>query len=219
MVIIGDIHGCWKTFEKALDHFKGEKIGLVGDLIDRGNFSYDVVQCVMDNLDRIDCVRGNHEQMAIDWFDNRREDLWLANGGDHVIRQYQSMEKLEKHINFFKTLPFYRSYPSLELDDGRYLMLSHSIITNANIDLVVNNQAIIWGRYFPDKDPSNGEWFNVFGHTPTPYCHEDRQPLPYGEEWFMNIDCGAVYGGHLCALEFPKFEVTLFKPELADTQK
>ena len=63
MIIIGDVHGCYKTLIALIEKLpKDRNITFVGDLIDRGPGSKDVVEFVRKNNYR--CVRGNHEDMA-----------------------------------------------------------------------------------------------------------------------------------------------------------
>ncbi|MCT7603919.1 metallophosphoesterase [Aliarcobacter butzleri] len=60
--IIGDVHGCYKSLIALIDKLPNKeksKICFVGDLVDRGMYSYEVVKFVMEN--NYDCVLGNHE--------------------------------------------------------------------------------------------------------------------------------------------------------------
>jgi serine/threonine protein phosphatase 1 len=83
--IISDVHGCYKTLLALIDKLpnkKDSKIVFVGDLVDRGANSYDVIKFVMDY--NYDCVLGNHEKMFLEYSpmlenDRQNEDLkyWL----------------------------------------------------------------------------------------------------------------------------------------------
>ena len=62
--VFGDIHGQFDGLMKLIDFIKcspTDKLFFLGDLIDRGERSADVVRWVMDN-NHI-CLKGNHEQM------------------------------------------------------------------------------------------------------------------------------------------------------------
>lgn len=64
MIIIGDVHGGFDTLRKLVDKLpQDENICFVGDLIDRGPKSVEVVDFVIDN--GFDCVLGNHEDLMI----------------------------------------------------------------------------------------------------------------------------------------------------------
>src|SRR5262249_57488641 len=65
----------------------------VGDYIDRGPQSRDVVELLRRwqaaRPGMIVCLRGNHEQMAIDAHaSDRAVPLWLANSGASTLRNY-----------------------------------------------------------------------------------------------------------------------------------
>lgn len=95
---VGDIHGMFRLLQTELDNFgfdpATDRLFSVGDLVDRGPES----DRVLEWLSRpwFHAVRGNHDQMAIDWAAG-----WLdphgynANGGGwnignppHVRQQY-----------------------------------------------------------------------------------------------------------------------------------
>lgn len=222
MVVIGDVHGTYKTLKKLLKEFPSDPICLVGDLVDRGPSSVDVIQFVMDNYDRIKCVKGNHEVMMLDFYRHEMGtehygDVWLMNGGKKVYNAYKykhGTSKLETHLDFLSKLPYYLEFPEVKNDEGQHLLVSHSIATSLDLDRCVETGALIWGRHFPEKDPSNGKWFNVFGHTPV--------PQPVLTDWFANIDTGCCFGGmypdlgHLTALKFPELELVMVKKDEAD---
>ena len=95
MIIIGDVHGCYDTLVALLDKLPDDDVCFVGDLIDRGPKSKDVVELVK-NGDYF-CVLGNHEDMAIDqtirWKSESHhpryfQDMWLNNGGITAIESY-----------------------------------------------------------------------------------------------------------------------------------
>lgn len=64
--IIGDVHGCYKTLLALIDQFpnkQNSKIVFVGDLIDKGTNSCEVVEFIINN--KYDCVMGNHEGLKL----------------------------------------------------------------------------------------------------------------------------------------------------------
>ncbi|MEO8666384.1 MAG: metallophosphoesterase, partial [Ignavibacteria bacterium] len=64
IAIIGDIHGCYHTLTDIFQHLKNVKeVYSVGDLIDRGKYSKEVVGFCIENSIR--AVKGNHEDMMI----------------------------------------------------------------------------------------------------------------------------------------------------------
>ena len=65
----------------------------LGDLIDRGPDIPGVVAHVFNlcrqNSERVICLRGNHEQMLLDFLDDESL-IWIEQptGGDHTFAQY-----------------------------------------------------------------------------------------------------------------------------------
>src|SRR5580765_70608 len=93
---IGDIHGCAVTLEKLLfDELhitKGDELCFLGDYIDRGPRSKEVVDLIIKlsaDGHRVHSLRGNHEQLfsdsekSFDHFNN-----WLANGGTQTLDSF-----------------------------------------------------------------------------------------------------------------------------------
>ena len=67
--IIGDIHAELNQLLKMIEKIKEEKAEpiFVGDLVDRGKNSKEVVQFVIDN--NYKCVMGNHEESMVDMYE------------------------------------------------------------------------------------------------------------------------------------------------------
>ena len=69
--IIGDVHGCYHTLYALLEQWnpKSEHLILVGDLIDRGNYSWLVVDKCLSLLNDpsvfVTILKGNHEAELI----------------------------------------------------------------------------------------------------------------------------------------------------------
>ena len=67
---IGDVHGFSLTLEALLDTCEltmDDRVVLLGDLIDRGPDSFDVVRIARSDP-RIHCLKGNHEDMMVNGF-------------------------------------------------------------------------------------------------------------------------------------------------------
>jgi len=217
--IISDVHGCYKTLLALIDKLpnkKDSKIVFVGDLVDRGANSYDVIKFVMDN--NYDCVLGNHEKMFLEYSpmlenDRQNEDLkyWLFKcGGEQTLKSYKSKEEFYKQLDFLKSLPLYIEYKDYKTDDGRYLVVSHSSVGQAwefrysanQIRIKRFESQLLWSRY---KDFDNSEIFNVYGHT----IFEE----PVINKYSSAIDLGCYQSKEklpnprLCALEFPSMKI------------
>ena len=230
-IIIGDIHGCFDTFKALIEKLpKDIPITLVGDLIDRGPKSAQVVDYVIEN--KIDCVKGNHEDMMVcygqdidvnergQYITNRPYgDMWILNGGHNTLKSYYTEEgkfrlsKYYRHLSWMDDLPIFLEYPEIKDDNGDYLVVSHSIILDVwkNRDKLRNfNETALWGRDFSSL-PNNTGIYNVIGHTP----QEGGANIT---KVYANIDTGACFRsigyGVMTALQFP--EMTIFTQDNID---
>lgn len=85
---VGDIHGNFTKLQKALDSIgfdpASDRLFSVGDLVDRGPESLDVDTWLL-RKPWFHAVRGNHEQMTIDSYQNGRQSdqcgMHFINGG------------------------------------------------------------------------------------------------------------------------------------------
>lgn len=63
--VIGDIHGCWQTLQALLERIEwrrgNDALWLVGDLVNRGPSSLEVLRWAVENRDQVTAVLGNHD--------------------------------------------------------------------------------------------------------------------------------------------------------------
>ena len=97
-LIVGDIHGCYPQFRRLLEKVefeeKKDRIISLGDLMDRGEMSYEVLMYVRRLKERMKerCVllMGNHEWMAIHGrLDPLLRRMWYDNGGKATIDSFK----------------------------------------------------------------------------------------------------------------------------------
>ena len=123
LVAIGDIHGCLHTLKDLLRMVsyssQTDTLVFVGDYIDRGRFSCEVVNMLMKlqqqlGKDKVVCLRGNHEQMAIDAYRHGEYPLWYRNGGRFTEFSFeQNGEDIGNAISWFETLPLVYDTPEI----------------------------------------------------------------------------------------------------------
>ncbi|HRE41202.1 MAG TPA: metallophosphoesterase [Ignavibacteria bacterium] len=191
VAIIGDIHGCFYTLSALYEKIQNytSEIYSVGDLIDRGNFSKEVIEFCIDN--NIKPVLGNHEIMLLDVLERpnvNRIELHFRNGGKKTaksyfdikdgsnINEYYEAVNGENHLKFLKTLPYF-----IELEN---IMISH-----AGFHSYEDKEKIIWSREKPVKLNK----LQIFGHTPV------KSP-EHKKKYYINLDTGAVYNNKLSAV-------------------
>jgi len=201
MIVIGDVHGCYQTLIALLGKLPKDNICFVGDLIDRGPRSKDVIDLVIQN--GYDCVMGNHEMMMLYAIrgDYTVAGLWLQNGGYSTMNSFGMDDKvMTGYADFISSLPVIKKYEDIGL------VVSHSscaeFVNNGEDD--TDWDSVLWDRPpFPKKIPG---LYNIFGHTPI------DTPLIKGN--FACIDTCCFSGRKLTAMQFP--EKTIFQQDYID---
>jgi serine/threonine protein phosphatase 1 len=198
---VGDVHGCLDKLDRLLAACEAHAGALparyvfLGDYIDRGPQSRGVIDRLMAKQaarpGTVVCLRGNHEQMAIDAHASARAvPLWLANNGLSTLRNYDGRRISPEHLAWLKALPFCH-------DDGLRFFV------HAGIDLMVPLAAqapevMVWMRepFLSECDAVDCGRFIVHGHTPL------RGGTPDLRRRRVNLDTAAVMGGPLTAAVF-----------------
>lgn len=118
LTIVADIAGQYDAFLRLIKQVpKEDKIILVGDLVDRGPKSKEVIEWAMTTPNVVTLL-GNHEHMMIDWYRSGGVyggDIWFMNGGIKTLESY-GYEKgkplvkqrniiPESHIEWLENLP------------------------------------------------------------------------------------------------------------------
>jgi serine/threonine protein phosphatase 1 len=111
VAVIGDIHGCYHTLKKLhsliLKKFPDIPVCAVGDLVDRGKFSYEVVEYIKKN--KITFTAGNHDLMFYYFIKHPSSLLgrtWVFNGSETTLDSYSNrFTEMNKHLNFIIKAP------------------------------------------------------------------------------------------------------------------
>jgi serine/threonine protein phosphatase 1 len=202
-IFIGDIHGHYDGLMSLLEAVSpgvSDQIYFVGDLIDRGPKSYQVVEFIRNSP--YQCVLGNHEQLLLEAFPKGETHMptfqgWLYSGGQATLSSYASVDDLFEHLHWIKTLPFY-----LDLGD---IWLVHAGVNPHRTLLEQTSHEFCWIResfhsydrpYFPNK-------LIITGHTIT-FTLPGVTPgqIAQGPGW-LDIDTGAYHpkSGWLTAVD------------------
>ena len=199
--IIGDIHGCLDMLKRLMDRIAfspgQDSLIFLGDYIDRGPDAKGVVDFILALADtsRVECLKGNHEAMLLDFLSGGDREMFLINGGLKTLESYETPERGDpgnriptNHRAFFNSLKLY-----LELD--AYYVVHAGFAPGIPIE----NQAeedMLWIRKpFIYSDFDFGKKV-LFGHTPF------DEPLVMENK--IGLDTGAVYGNKLTCLELPE---------------
>jgi Calcineurin-like phosphoesterase len=200
---IGDIHGCLSPLRRLLRACEAHagarpaRYVFLGDYVDRGPDSRGVVQLLMRRQqaapEDVVCLKGNHEQMAIDAQDDPGAmPLWLQNSGATTRRNYwRTRGRIEaKHLAWLRALPLCH-------DDGLRFFVHAGIELTVPLDQQSADD-MLWMRepFLSDCDEVDCGRFIVHGHTP------QMNGVPDLCRRRVNVDTGAVIGGPLTAAVF-----------------
>jgi serine/threonine protein phosphatase 1 len=198
---IGDIHGCYdqllELLKKIPINFKQDTLVFMGDYIDRGPNSVEVVDYLIKLKKRVPGIiflKGNHEDMLEKYLDGTDRFTYLLNGGQQTLDSYLSRSTKTgihpippDHMEFFKSLRLV-----YETDD--YIFVHAGLRPKVALDSQ-ETEDMLWIR---DKFLHSGYDFGkpvIFGHTPL------GKPLVESNK--IGIDTGAVYGHDLTCVQLP----------------
>ncbi|PAK54528.1 metallophosphoesterase family protein [Paenibacillus sp. 7541] len=222
-IVISDIHGCYDEFNTMLEKVRyrpaEDQLLLLGDYVDRGMKSKDVVEQVIKLHEQAGAVvlKGNHDDMMLKALleENARYQYhWLSNGGSQTLLSYCSevitgnimepevfqaaktyiLEHYRHHLDFLQSLPLYH--------EGEKHIFVHAGTNPAYPDWKEQpGDDFMWIRDAFYNHPTGLGKTVVFGHTPTFHLHHT------GEVWFsphgdkIGIDGACAYGHRLLCLE------------------
>ena len=205
--VLGDIHGCFNTLkdlvEKIRVKYPGIEIYSVGDLIDRGNFSYEVIEFIIS--EQIKFTPGNHDYMFYYFVKEPMSNMgraWLYNGYESTLTSYDNhFEKISEHFEVLKKAPlFYNLKDCFISHAGISKYYKSKLSKNLKNDLsrldelvasdIQNEHGIIWTR---DELLDIGK-LQVVGHTRKPeVTHLKKNNVVY-------IDTSAFSGNKLSSV-------------------
>ena len=215
--IIGDVHGEFETLLALVAKLpKDAELIFVGDLIDRGAQSREIIKFVRENNYRV--VLGNHEDLMISYgtsftktYPNSTNPSflhnWYNNGGDATLFSYgllkyerkegmkcvenpTMLEQFLDDIAWLKTLAIFIKLP--QKINNKPVVISHAPCADVwhnhnNPDAKETfRDYALWHRRDPKPE---SEIYNIFGHTPVEFGVEV-------EEHFANVDTGCYIKKH-----------------------
>lgn len=218
-IIIGDIHGCYLEFtallEKVAFDERRDMLISLGDLIDRGEYSYEVFdffrRAKLRMKERCVIVRGNHEQMLLSSLkDPWMLQMWQQDGGMETARSFElHNDRITSHLEWFEqnTVLYY---------EARWFQCVHAGIKqerpcrNSMETLLWDRSVVLFNNYLgkitiaghtPMKDPYYFAGAIRDSHKITDHVVQD---LP--ETGLICIDTGCVSGGRLTAMVIEDYE-------------
>jgi serine/threonine protein phosphatase 1 len=199
---VGDIHGCYDKLlilmEKIDIDFEFDTLVFLGDYIDRGPQSFEVVAYLADLKQRYAntiFLKGNHEEMLEKYLSGEDRITYLVNGGQQTLESYMNRPRSEgepaipsTHLEFFKSLRMY-------YETQNYIFVHAGLKNKVPLEKQKTEDLLWIRRRFIESKYDYGKMV-VFGHTP---LHE---PLLLPNK--IGIDTGAVYGNRLTCVRLPE---------------
>jgi len=185
--VVGDIHGRCAQLLNLLDMLprdpETDSLIFLGDLIDRGADAPGCVDHIRkmchENPERVVCLRGNHEEMLMDFLEGT-SNIWLTpvTGGEKTFEQYtgrpvrvdseKDLEDLRhafeealphEHLHFMQQTPYYH--------EDEYAIYVHAGLDEGKHPSESSTTSLLWMRDMDFYKNYRGKPC-VFGHTPTP---------------------------------------------------
>ncbi len=227
--IIGDVHGCADEliallgvlgYQVAVDGKGGDRKAIVipprgrraffvGDLVDRGPKTPDVLRIVMAMVASGSalCVTGNHDVACLRWMDGNVVHL------KHGLEQTVADLKAEPESFRAQVHRFLASLTGHLWVDGGQLAVAHAGVLEPMIGRSSGRVRAftLYGdtepKSAPDGLPTRYHWaLNYSGATAVVYGH-----TPVAEVGWVNntlcVDTGCCFGGRLTALRWPEREI------------
>ncbi|MCJ8163659.1 metallophosphoesterase [Pontibacter sp. E15-1] len=226
--IIGDVHGCFDelqlllkqlgytvAFDEQVQRYVttvpgSYKVIFVGDLVDRGPNSPEVLRLVMDMMEQgvAYCVSGNHDDKLYRML--LGHDVQIRHGLELTAAQLEPYDQAfrQRLIDFLGSLPHH-----LVLDDERLVVAHAGLEEHLHKRNSKGVRALcLYGPTTGGKDERGlavrldwaaeycGKAVVVYGHTPV--------HVPSWRNNTINIDTGCVFGGTLTALTYPEYALT-----------
>ena len=217
---VGDIHGELELLRDAVwkierDGGNDARVVFVGDYVDRGPHSREVIQFLIDGITKgknWKCLLGNHDRMfsmfmeeyprpdprlhrRYNWLHDRlggRDTLAsygvVVRGGDSIRTIHKQARAMvpTSHMKFIRSLDYCYQHGDL--------LFTHAGIRPGIPLAQQNRDDLIWIRDEFLEDTRPHPWLVVHGHTPVPY------PRHFGNR--VNLDTGSGYGDALSTAVF-----------------
>ena len=199
--IVGDVHGCYREFlallEKVDYSSKTHRLILVGDIINRGPFSLEMLKWVRKRT--VEIVRGNHEQSFIH---GCRGNGLLS---PVLIKLKKDMKKdINQWLDWLEALPFY-----IEGED--FLVVHAGLVPgehpkDSDPHLLMNIRT--WSKQGRNiKSEGHPAWYSYYkGNKTVIYGHWANRGLNVRDRT-IGLDTGCVYGYKLSGVLLPERKI------------
>lgn len=215
---VGDLHGRYDLLSKMLRRIVADfeslrderrlRIVFLGDYIDRGDHSREVLETLVSLVDGASrefvVLRGNHEAALLDFVKSPGlHRSWLDFGAQQTLASYgvrlprgaltdadlvalrdALVDAMGEHLEFIRAMPI--------MDRSGDTVFTHAGVARGDGDALTDQRAMLWGDTSSDPDwPAPGKLV-VHGH------YDDADPVDRPGR--ICVDTGAYYSGRLTAV-------------------
>jgi len=231
-----DIHGQYGLYRDMLsdlDLKEADRLYILGDMIDRGPQSLEIVKDVMSRPNVI-CLLGNHERMVHDHYrgKDRSIDCWLldCNGGIVTKRAFMALpgDEQEAILDYIDAMPLQIAVTAGETEfllshsayiEGEGTLMWRDIDDTAAFNAVWESPWRLWEYFDIERYRRDGRW-HVIGHVPVQRFMDWPKERPLRPAAFIdetnrvvNIDLGCASvesrqpypGASLCLMDLTAF--------------
>ncbi|MGE0175256.1 MAG: metallophosphoesterase [Oligoflexales bacterium] len=204
-IIVGDVHGCLDELTALLEKVEYkphvDQLIFVGDLINKGPYSLEVLQFVKP-LPAI-FIKGNHERAFIKYLKRPRK----------VIPAFEELKakmgaELESWRKWMKAMPLFH-------ETEEYLVVHAGIIPDTPVEEIkakIITNIRTWDGIGKDlNNPDDPPWFDLYkGQKLVVFGHWATMGLVVRDN-VIGLDSGCVYGKELSALVLPERRIVQVK--------
>lgn len=207
--VIGDIHGRIEALKEVLEKsrfdYENDKLILLGDVVDGGYNTYEVVEELLKIKNCVLCL-GNHDE----WFMNHLasgwlEEVWVQQGGANTLRSYGAKVKEADYItdrSFLDTRELLIPVTHQDFfNRGKFYYIENDMLfVHGGIDpykdiIEQTKDILLWDRNLINYAKNNyvQTWNKVFiGHTTTQNIGPDydTKPVKFNNLWCCDTGCG-----------------------------
>jgi len=196
--VVGDVHGYFSTLKALVERLslvENDYVVMLGDLIDRGPESASIVNFVR-TVENVHSIRGNHEQMMTEGFDNTEffkslsmeARIWYHNGGKNTESSYiaiygnddGALERASEDAEWMRGLP-----TEIVLDEWRLVHGGY----DQNLDVDEQSDSMHMharNQFFCSRHAIDPKRTILFGHSVT-FKHLHKDDSKAGEIWESDV--------------------------------
>lgn len=215
-LVIGDIHSGLKALKQVLYRARvteADQLIFLGDYVDSWSDAFETIAFLIDLDKKYRCtfIRGNHDELCLEWLRTRHENpQWLMHGGKATRASYLKAgeQNWQPHLAFFERLQ------NTFIDDANRLYLHAGFTNLKGIEYEYFQKMFYWDRTLWElvramhseispKDKNYPKrlthYHEIFiGHTP---LSKTGTAIPSNGANVWNIDTGAAFKGSLTMMD------------------